>query len=92
MEQELKDVALKSNRAVVNLLGETLIEAEEDKQDIQVVLAVWQAKTMDVLVLQEGCIVSMSTPYPPASFRVRSGTVDIPQTTISYLCLHFKIC
>ncbi|PFZ84966.1 hypothetical protein COL70_26480, partial [Bacillus pseudomycoides] len=36
----------------------------------------WQAKTMDVLVLQEGCIVSMSTPYPPAPFRVRSGTFD----------------
>ncbi|PHA94979.1 hypothetical protein COE78_11615, partial [Bacillus pseudomycoides] len=50
----------------------------------------WQAKTMDVLVLREGCIVSMSTPYPPAPFRVRSGTVDIPHTTTStYISIFF---
>lgn len=30
----------------------------------------------------------VSTPYPPVPFRVRSGTVDIPQATTSYQVLH----
>lgn len=43
---------------------------------------------MNVLILQEGFIVSVSTPYPPAPFRVRSGTVDTPLATISYQVLY----
>lgn len=47
-------------------------------------LAGWQVKTITVLTIQEGRIVSVSTPYPPVPFRVRSGTVDTHDATTSY--------